>query len=121
MPVFPNLADFAKTLRALPAADATALRAAAERNGQLTKPPGALGRLEDLALWVASWQGKGRPSITAPQVLIFAGNHGVCAQGVSAFPAEVTAQMVANFQQGGRRSTSCRAPLVRRWRCMRWS
>ena len=101
MPVFPNLADFAQTLRALPAADATALQAAAERNGQLTKPPGALGRLEDLALWVASWQGNGRPSITAPQVLIFAGNHGVCAQGVSAFPAEVTAQMVANFQQGG--------------------
>ena len=101
MPVFPNLADFAQTLRALPAADATALQAAAERNCQLTKPPGALGRLEDLALWVASWQGNGRPSITAPQVLIFAGNHGVCAQGVSAFPAEVTAQMVANFQQGG--------------------
>jgi nicotinate-nucleotide--dimethylbenzimidazole phosphoribosyltransferase len=67
----------------------------------LTKPPGALGRLEDLALWVAGWQGTGRPRIAAPQVLIFAGNHGVCAQGVSAFPPEVTVQMVANFKAGG--------------------
>jgi nicotinate-nucleotide--dimethylbenzimidazole phosphoribosyltransferase len=101
MTAFASLADFAALLRAAPAADATAQKAAAERNGQLTKPPGALGRLEDLALWVASWQGTGRPKIEAPQVLIFAGNHGVCAQGVSAFPAEVTVQMVANFQHGG--------------------
>ena len=98
---FASLPEFAALLRAAPAADTAAHRAAAERNGQLTKPPGALGRLEDLALWVASWQGTGRPRITAPQVLIFAGNHGVCAQGVSAFPAEVTVQMVANFQHGG--------------------
>lgn len=98
---FATLADFASLLRAAPAADAAAQQAASDRNGQLTKPPGALGRLEDLALWVASWQGTGRPKIAAPQVLIFAGNHGVCAQGVSAFPAEVTVQMVANFQHGG--------------------
>ena len=98
---FASLTDFAALLRAAPPADATAHQAASDRNGQLTKPPGALGRLEDLALWVASWQGTGRPKIAAPQVLIFAGNHGVCAQGVSAFPAEVTVQMVANFQHGG--------------------
>lgn len=98
---FTSLAEFADLLRAAPGADETARRAAADRNGQLTKPPGALGRLEDLALWVAGWQGTGRPVIAAPQVLIFAGNHGVCAQGVSAFPPEVTVQMVANFQHGG--------------------
>lgn len=98
---FASLAEFSSLLRAAPAADAAAHQAASDRNGQLTKPPGALGRLEDLALWVASWQGSGRPAITSPQVIIFAGNHGVCAQGVSAFPAEVTVQMVANFQHGG--------------------
>lgn len=101
MPAFSTLAEFATLLTAAPAADAAARSAASDRNGQLTKPPGALGRLEDLALWVASWQGSGRPRITAPQVIIFAGNHGVCAQGVSAFPPEVTVQMVANFQHGG--------------------
>jgi len=101
MPAFTTLAEFAALLTAAPAADAAARSAASDRNGQLTKPPGALGRLEDLALWVASWQGTGRPRIIAPQVIIFAGNHGVCAQGVSAFPPEVTVQMVANFQHGG--------------------
>lgn len=101
MPAFTSLPAFAALLQAAPAANAAAHQAAVARNGQLTKPPGALGRLEDLALWVASWQGSDRPVIAAPQVLIFAGNHGVCAQGVSAFPAEVTVQMVANFQHGG--------------------
>lgn len=101
MPAFATLAEFADLVTTAPAADAKARAAASERNGQLTKPPGALGRLEDIALWVAGWQGTGRPKIEAPQVLIFAGNHGVCAQGVSAFPAEVTVQMVANFQHGG--------------------
>lgn len=98
---FANLADFAAILRALPVADATAIDAARARNGQLTKPMGALGRLEDLAIWVAGWQGRARPVIAQPQVLIFAGNHGITAQGVSAFPAEVTVQMVANFRSGG--------------------
>ena len=98
---FSTLAEFRATLQAAPSFDATAQSAAQDRNGQLTKPPGALGRLEDLAIWYASWRGTGRPTIDAPQVIIFAGNHGVCAQGVSAFPAEVTAQMVANFEHGG--------------------
>lgn len=98
---FDSLNTFRETLVAAPGPDRTAIAGAAARNGQLTKPPGALGRLEDLAQWVAGWQGTDRPRITAPQIVIFAGNHGVCAQGVSAFPAEVTAQMVGNFQAGG--------------------
>lgn len=98
---FSTLADFATVLSGFPPPDAAALAGAEARNGQLTKPPGALGRLEDLAIWIAGWQGTARPRIERPQVLIFAGNHGVTAQGISAFPAEVTAQMVANFQAGG--------------------
>lgn len=92
---------FFERLRAAPGADEGARAAAAARNGQLTKPPGALGRLEDLALWYAAWRGDARPVLSQPQVIVFAGNHGIAAQGVSAFPAEVTHQMVANFKAGG--------------------
>ena len=67
----------------------------------MTKPPGSLGRLEGLAVWMAGWQGSDRPRAGRPQIAIFAGNHGVTAQGVSAFPPEVTVQMVANFAHGG--------------------
>ena len=83
------------------APDAQALEAARARNSHLTKPPGALGRMEDVAIWMAGWQGRERPQLEKQQVLVFAGNHGVTAQGVSAFPSEVTAQMVANFEAGG--------------------
>lgn len=98
---FSSLAGFKALLKGAPDADSAARAGAQARNGQLTKPPGALGRLEDLAIWYASWRGTDRPAIKAPQVIIFAGNHGVTAQGVSAFPAEVTEQMVLNFQHGG--------------------
>lgn len=98
---FASLAEFRALLSDLPAPDSQALTAAEARNGQLTKPPGALGRLETIALWMAGWQGREKPSAAQPQVVIFAGNHGVAALGVSAFPAEVTVQMVANFQHGG--------------------
>ncbi len=98
---FSTLPEFRATLAKASGPDAAALAGAQDRNGQLTKPPGALGRLEDLAIWYAGWRSNPRPTIAAPQVIIFAGNHGVCAQGVSAFPAEVTAQMVANFEHGG--------------------
>ncbi|MCI5096674.1 MAG: nicotinate-nucleotide--dimethylbenzimidazole phosphoribosyltransferase [Rhodobacteraceae bacterium] len=101
LPELTDLDMFRDALRAAPATDAAATAAAEERNGQLTKPPGALGRLEDLAVWYGGWRGTGRPAIEAPQVIVFAGNHGVTAQGVSAFPAEVTAQMVMNFEHGG--------------------
>ncbi|KAA2312065.1 nicotinate-nucleotide--dimethylbenzimidazole phosphoribosyltransferase [Pseudooceanicola sediminis] len=96
-----SLTEFRAVLAAAPAADATSLAGAAERNGMLTKPPGALGRLEDLAIWYAGWRGTARPEISAPQVIVFAGNHGVTARGISAFPPEVTEQMVLNFQHGG--------------------
>ena len=98
---FSSLADFSTLLQQAPEIDREALKAARDRNGQLTKPPGALGRLEDLAIWYAGWRGTPKPQLAAPQVVIFAGNHGVTAQGISAFPAEVTEQMVLNFQSGG--------------------
>jgi len=98
---FTTLDDFRATLAAQPGVDAGAIAAAQDHNGQLTKPPGALGRLEDLAIWYRGWRGGDMVEITTPQIIVFAGNHGVAARGVSAFPAEVTAQMVMNFQHGG--------------------
>ena len=96
-----TMTEFRALIADLPMPDAAAMADAAARNGQLTKPPGALGRLEDVAQFLAGWQGTATPRISAPQVAIFAGNHGVCAQGVSAFPSEVTVQMVGNFKIGG--------------------
>ena len=96
-----SVAAFDRALASLPSRDTAAADAARERQQQLTKPPGSLGRLEDLAIFLAGWQGRARPSMDAARAVIFAGNHGVAAQGVSAFPAEVTAQMVANFAAGG--------------------
>lgn len=98
---FSDLSAFETLLKTAPGPDETARAAAKARNAQLTKPAGALGRLEEIAIWYAGWRGDGRPRITRPQVAIFAGNHGVTARGVSAFPAEVTVQMVANFEAGG--------------------
>lgn len=88
-------------LQALPTADEAARAAALARQGQLTKPPGSLGRLEALAIFMAGWQGCERPGIGRARIAVFAGNHGVAARGVSAFPAEVTAEMVRNFANGG--------------------
>jgi nicotinate-nucleotide--dimethylbenzimidazole phosphoribosyltransferase len=98
---FATLSDFAALLRDLPGPDAAAITAARARDATLTKPPGALGRLEEVAALYCGWRGEARAQVTAPQVVVFAGNHGVVAQGVSAFPAAVTAQMVANFNAGG--------------------
>lgn len=80
--------------------DDDAAQAARDRQNILTKPPGSLGRLEDLAVFLAGWQG-GPPRLERAQALIFAGNHGIVAQGVNPFPAEVTALMVQNFRAGG--------------------
>ncbi|HET9138712.1 nicotinate-nucleotide--dimethylbenzimidazole phosphoribosyltransferase [Actinophytocola sp.] len=77
-------------------------RAALDRHEQLTKPAGSLGRLEELGAWVAACQGQCPPlPLTRPRVVIFAGDHGIAARGVSAYPSEVTGQMVANFLAGG--------------------
>jgi len=98
---FATLSEFRSLLRSMPDCDGAAMEEAQKHDAMLTKPPGALGRLEDLAIWYRGWRGGARAEIAAPQIIIFAGNHGVAARGVSAFPAEVTAQMVANFEHGG--------------------
>jgi nicotinate-nucleotide--dimethylbenzimidazole phosphoribosyltransferase len=98
---FATLDDLAAACRALPAGDADAAAAVRERQGQLTKPPGSLGELEDLVAWLARWQRRPMPRLDRVEILVFAGNHGIVAQGVSPYPPEVTAQMVANFAHGG--------------------
>jgi nicotinate-nucleotide--dimethylbenzimidazole phosphoribosyltransferase len=85
----------------LPSGHPAASAVVAQREATLTKPPRSLGRLEDLVAWLAHWQGHAPPRLEHVEILVFAGNHGVTAQGVSAYPAEVTAQMVANFAAGG--------------------
>lgn len=101
MTLFGSVAAFEAALGQLPIADSAACDAAAARQGQLTKPPGSLGLLEDIAVFMAGWQGRERPRIDRGRAAVFAGNHGVVRHGVSAFPAAVTAQMVGNFQAGG--------------------
>lgn len=100
-----TLPDSINALRALcadlPSGDDSAAQAAATRQTVLTKPQGSLGRLEELAIFLARWRGSAKPTLDRVDVLIFAGSHGITARGVSAFPAEVTAQMVANFAAGG--------------------
>ena len=76
-------------------------RAANARQAILTKPPGALGQLETLAIQLASLQHNEQPSIDAVHICVFAGDHGVATEGVSAFPQAVTAEMVRNFARGG--------------------
>jgi nicotinate-nucleotide--dimethylbenzimidazole phosphoribosyltransferase len=93
--------DIRKLMQDLLAADPAAAAQCKARDAQLTKPPGSLGKLESMAEWVAAWQGNYPPKIARPVVAVFAGNHGVVAQGVAAYPAEVTKQMVLNFQGGG--------------------
>jgi nicotinate-nucleotide--dimethylbenzimidazole phosphoribosyltransferase len=101
MTSFPSLATLRAACLDLPAGNVEAAAAAVARDTTLTKPPGSLGRLEDIAAWLARWQARHPPRLDRIEVLVFAGNHGVAAQGVSAFPAAVTAQMVANFAAGG--------------------
>lgn len=101
MTPFADRAAFEAVLRNLPAPSAAAAAAARLRQGQLTKPAGSLGRLEDLAVFMAGWQENAHPRLERVCAAVFAGNHGVAAHGVSAFPVAVTAQMVANFAAGG--------------------
>lgn len=98
----PNpFAEILDLLLLVPGGHEEAVDAVRMRDAQLTKPPASLGKLEELVEWLARWQGKAQPVLDNPMVAIFAGNHGVTDQGVSAFPREVTAQMVANFTDGG--------------------
>jgi nicotinate-nucleotide--dimethylbenzimidazole phosphoribosyltransferase len=98
---FNSLDDIRTFCRGLPRGDAPSADAATRRQQALTKPPGSLGRLEELASWLARWQGREIPRLEHVTVAVFAGNHGVAARGVSAYPQAVTAQMVANFANGG--------------------
>ena len=100
MTTFSSFAELRVACLDLPMGHQVASAAVASREAQLTKPPGSLGRLEDLVAWLAHWQGRNPPRLDDVEVLVFAGNHGVSAQGVSAYPAEVTLQMVANFAGG---------------------
>ena len=96
-----SLSAFRACVAATPGPDETAAARAWAHDALLTKPAGALGRLETLATWAAAWQGRHPPRADRIQVVVFAGSHGVAARGVSAYPAAVTAQMVANFEAGG--------------------
>jgi nicotinate-nucleotide--dimethylbenzimidazole phosphoribosyltransferase len=98
---FASLAALRDACLDLPKSHPGAAEQVARREALLTKPPGSLGRLEDMVGWLALWQGRSPPRLDRVDILVFAGNHGVTAQGVSAYPAEVTAQMVANFNAGG--------------------
>ncbi|WP_421724171.1 nicotinate-nucleotide--dimethylbenzimidazole phosphoribosyltransferase [Bauldia sp.] len=93
--------DIRNLIATMPGPDGAAVEAVRLRDALLTKPPGSLGRLERIVEWLAAWQAKPQPSVDRPLVAIFAGNHGVVARGVSAFPPEVTRQMVDNFAAGG--------------------
>ncbi|KQT83082.1 nicotinate-nucleotide--dimethylbenzimidazole phosphoribosyltransferase [Aurantimonas sp. Leaf443] len=92
--------DIRALMRQMPGPDGAAVHAKRHREMELTKPEGALGRLEEISEWLAAWQGRA-PAVRRPLVAVFAGNHGVTAQNVSPYPPEVTAQMVQNFAAGG--------------------
>ena len=93
--------DIRALLAAMPARDAASADRARAREAELVKPAGALGRLEEIAEWLAAWQAKTPPTVARPMVAIFAGSHGVAERGVSAYPAAVTGQMLDAFAKGG--------------------
>jgi nicotinate-nucleotide--dimethylbenzimidazole phosphoribosyltransferase len=88
-------------IKQMPQASVEAVAAIRARDAQLTKPPGALGRLEEIVEFLGRWQDKAIPTVDRPVVVVFAGNHGVTAQGVSPYPPSVTEQMLKNFSAGG--------------------
>src|SRR6476620_9396570 len=98
---FASLDDIRAFCRDLPGGERRFADMAARRQQNPTTPPGSLGRLEELAIWLAQWQGRELPRLDRVTVAVFAGNHGVAARGVSAYPPAVTAQMVGNFTAGG--------------------
>ena len=90
----------AHLLAGAPGPDEAAAAAVAERARQVLRPAGALARLDELAVWLAAWQGTDRPGVRRPAAVVFAADHGVAAAGVSAYPAEVTAAMVKALREG---------------------
>lgn len=98
---FTSFDELRAACESLPMGSDAAADAVARRQNTLTKPQGSLGRLETIAAWLARWQGRDIPKLDKVKVIVFAGSHGVTAQGVSAYPSEVTVQMVANFAGGG--------------------
>jgi nicotinate-nucleotide--dimethylbenzimidazole phosphoribosyltransferase len=101
MAATPSFSDLRALLDRIPPLDAASAAAVRQRQLSLTKPPGSLGRLETVVEWLAAVQARERPTADRPLVAVFAGNHGVVAQGVSPYPPSVTAAMVANFGAGG--------------------
>lgn len=93
--------DIRALLAKLPPPDVSAMARVADREGQLVKPPGALGRLEEITAWMAAWTGKAPPVVARPLVAVFASDHGVAGRGVSAYPQAVTRQMVETMAAGG--------------------
>lgn len=90
-----------RTLREIVPVDSSWIAAAERRQLELTKPPGSLGRLEEIANRCAAIRGSFAVTARRPLIAIFAADHGVCAEGVNPYPQEVTAQMVENFLRGG--------------------
>ncbi|MBO23259.1 MAG: nicotinate-nucleotide--dimethylbenzimidazole phosphoribosyltransferase [Rhodospirillaceae bacterium] len=101
MTAISSLSEFRGIVSSLPVGDSASAQAAQDREPQLTKPGGSLGKLEEVAEWLAAWQGRHPAVVEKVKTVVLAGNHGVTSKGVSAFPSEVTAQMVANFEAGG--------------------
>lgn len=93
--------ELQELLGGIPSADPQMMKRAGIRQARLTKPPGSLGRLEEISVRLAGIFGSTRPAITSKSLVIAAGDHGVVAQGVTAYPSEITGQMVLNFLNGG--------------------
>ena len=101
MSFFTSVAEIDRMLADLPPFDGATHSKVAVRKSQLTKPQGSFGKHEDIAIWMAGWQRTEQPAIRHGQCRVFAGNHGVVAQSISPFPAEVKAQMADNAKYGG--------------------
>jgi nicotinate-nucleotide--dimethylbenzimidazole phosphoribosyltransferase len=93
--------DIRALLPQMPQASDTCVDIVRARDQELVKPAGALGRMEEIVEWLAAWQGRSQPAVLRPMVAVFAANHGVAAQGVSAYPQAVTRQMLETFAAGG--------------------
>lgn len=93
--------DIRALIAQMPGPDEAAAARTAAREGRLVKPAGALGRLEDISVWLSAWTGRTPPQVNRPIIAIFGGAHGVAARGVSAYPSEVNRQMLETFAAGG--------------------